>query len=426
VQGTPIVVNFHKPTDSGPPSILASFTATVQGSYTEHLGVIRVLSGQDCSVEAVLGGTDMNGDGAVEWTVSPAALAAGDLDGDGVAEVVAYGSDGSTLAFTRKLVNWQHQWSLLWKAPYAAGGWWAGPSIHDIDNDGLPEVIREGLVLSNTGALKSLPPAGYASYSAGLHSVLADLDGDGNIELTNGQYIWEWNAGAWVLEPYFPGANTSAPGHVALADFGAYGATNPSSAPELAVIRDGYAMVYATTGEWAMAPVLIPGGGGGPPTVSDFDGDGLPELAVAGADYYTVFDIDCGASPRPGGICPTGTCDFAGGGVCPAGGSIAWSRRTQDHSSNITGSSIFDFEADGSAEAVYADECFVRVYRGSTGDVLFSQYRSSCTWYENPIIADVDGDFRAELVTPSNKACAADLTSGIPCGMLNADGEYPR
>jgi hypothetical protein len=39
------------------------------------------------------------------------------------------------------------------------------------------------------------------------------------------------------------------------------------------------------------------------------------------------------------------------------------------------------------------------------------QYRSSCTWYENPIVADVNGDFKSELVVPSNANC--DI--GIAC-----------
>jgi hypothetical protein len=140
-----------------------------------------------------------------------------------------------------------------------------------------------------------------------------------------------------------------------------------------------------------------------------------------------VFDIDCSATPRPNGKCtPTLRCDFntaasdAGpAGTCPTG--ILWSRKTQDHSSNITGSSVFDFEADGKAEVVYADECFVRVYSGTDGEVLFSQYRSSCTWYENPVVADVDGNFRADLVVPSNLACS-DGTNGIACGGLDSNG----
>jgi len=436
VQGTPIVVNFNKPASAGSPSIAAAFTATVMNNYTEDLGVIRVLRGSDCTLEANLGGVDLDGDTVPDYVVSSATLAAGDLDNDGIAEIVAYGADGSTLAFTKK----NGQWGLLWKSPFVAGQaggacntanhrcplGWAGPSIYDLDDDGIPEVVREGSVLKADGTLLSGPPAGYASYSAGLFAVAANLDQDPNIEITNGQYIWEWSGGAWVQDPNFPGASTSAPGHVAIADFGAFGAGVPAQNPEIVVVRNSLVMVYAVTGELAQPPVAVPGnGGGGPPTVSDFDGDGLPEVAVAGQAFYTIYDIDCGPSPRPGGQCAQGPCDFAGGATCPAGSYILWSRSTQDLSSNVTGSSVFDFEGDGSSEVVYGDECFVRVYNGTTGDVLLSQYRSSCTWYENPLIADVDGNFRADLVTPSNKACSPDGT-GIVCQTLDANGVDPQ
>src|SRR5690606_26794498 len=87
---------------------------------------------------------------------------------------------------------------------------------------------------------------------------------------------------------------------------------------------------------------------------------------------------------------------------------------TQDGSSNVTGSSVFDFEDDGRAEVVYGDECFLRVYDGQSGDVLFSQRRSSCTWYENPVVAAVDGDFNAEIVIGDNFNCGS-ATSGVVC-----------
>jgi hypothetical protein len=435
VQGTPIVVNFNKPAAAGSPSIAASFTTTVIGNYTEDQGVIRVLRGTDCTLEANLGGTDLDGDGILDWTVSSATLATGDLDGDGIAEIVAYGADGATLAFTRK----NGVWGLLWKSVYQPGivggpcdtnlhrcpVGWAGPSIYDIDDDGKPEILREGAVIRSDGTVASQVPPGYQSYSAGLFSVAANLDQDANIEFTNGQYVWEWAGGAWVLESYFPGASASAPGHVAFADFGAYGTGIPAKNPEIAVVRNSVVMVYAIDGTLVQPPVPVPGaGGGGPPTISDFDGDGLPEVAVAGQAFYTIYDIDCGPTPRPGGKCNQGICDFTGA-TCAPGSYILWSRSTQDLSSNVTGSSVFDFEADGSSEVVYGDECFVRVYDGDTGDVLFSQYRSSCTWYENPIIADVDGNFRADLVTPSNKACSPDGT-GIVCQTLDPNGVDPQ
>jgi hypothetical protein len=399
--------------------------------------VIRVLKGTDCSVEANLGGTDLDGDGVVDWIGTPESVAIGDLDLDGVPEIVATGGDGSLLAFTRKA----GAWSLLWKAKDSAGnvfkdglfnwssvnpGNWAGPSIHDLDDDGKPEVIREGYVVSSAGVLLSGLPSGYVLYSVGSNPVLANLDQDPGIELANGKFIWEWKSGAWVQESYYP-STASGAGLVAVANFGAYGTGLPSSNPELVVVSSGTVGIFAVDGTPVFGPLAMPGGGGGNPTIADYDGDGLPEVGVAGADYYTVFDIDCSATPRPNGKCtPTLRCDFntaasdAGpAGTCPTG--ILWSRKTQDHSSNITGSSVFDFEADGKAEVVYADECFVRVYSGTDGEVLFSQYRSSCTWYENPVVADVDGNFRADLVVPSNLACS-DGTNGIACGGLDSNG----
>jgi hypothetical protein len=98
---------------------------------------------------------------------------------------------------------------------------------------------------------------------------------------------------------------------------------------------------------------------------------------------------------------------LSGGNAANCGGQaktngVLWSQPSQDQSSNVTGSSVFDFDANGSAEAVYADECFLRVYEGATGKVLFSAARSSGTTYENPVIVDVDGDYRTEIVSSVN------------------------
>jgi hypothetical protein len=422
VQGTPIVVPFDGGKDSIKPVIAASFTATVVSNYTEDLGVIRVLDGGTCALDANLGGTDLDGDGKVDWTVSSASLAAADLDGDGAPEIVAYGSDGTVLAFTRKA----NAWKLLWKSAadpvwvcnagnHRCPGGWAGPSIHDLDDDGKPEILREGRVYSSTGKLLSGAPPGYVSYSQGLFDVVANIDEDPAPELVNGDAVWSWKAGAWVKQAYFAPA-AGAPGFVALADFGAYGTGVPATAPEIVVVRNDSVIIYDRTGGIVLGPIAVPGTGGGPPTIADFDGDGLPEVAVAAKAFYTVFDPDCTATPRPGGKCNNPTCDS---GPCPKG--VLWSKSTQDISSSVTGSSVFDFEGDGVSEVVYGDECFTRVYSGTSGEVIFSQYRSSCTWYENPVIADTDGNFRADLVVPSNKACSP-TGDGIACGGLTADG----
>ncbi len=426
VQATPMVARFGPPPT--PPSIVVPFSTPVANDYSEDLGVIRILRGTDCSEEAAIGGVDLDGDGAVYWARSPSSVAIGDLDGDGLAEIVAYMSSRPSgaerpletlMAFTRASGTWLPLWAsktatLDGGAPLNANtlpfvaahgkGSWASPSLHDLDNDGFPEIVREGWVIDGrTGLVRAAPPDTYATYKFGISPVLANLDADPNIELTNGARVWEFDGAtnAWVEEPSYTGVS-SPPGWAAIADFDPFVAGTKT--PEIAVSANGVLAIYRTDHTTFMAmSVAIPGGGGGPPTIADFDGDGLPEVGIAGQAFYTVFDPDCQANPRPGGQCADRThCDHAPAG-CPD--KILWSRATQDISSNITGSSVFDFEADGKAEVVYADECFVRVYSGSTGRVLFSQFTSSCTWNEYPVVADVDGDFRAELVVSANTAC---------------------
>ncbi len=445
VQATPIVVNFNQApgTDagvSGPPSIVAPFTVPVASSYTENAGVIRVLRGTDCSLEANLG----NGSaGVTDPMRSSTAVAAADLDGDGVAEVVAVTGADSVVAFTRKAGAWGPLWSSIHATtdgtttftmaiPVLTNGDnnWAGPSIHDIDGDGKAEILVEGYVIDGqTGVLKVTLPADYAAYSVGSPPVVADLDSNGTAQLVNGSNVWDYAAGAWVDDPTYSLATASSPGWTGVADFNPYDGLHE---PEIAVASSSTLSVYNRDHSvfMGMSLVPVPGGGGGPPTIADFDGDGLPEVGLAGGDFYTVFDPDCQATPRPGGKCATmGTpdCDtsvaydddagptttLGPATTCPT--YVLWSRKSQDHSSNITGSSVFDFQATGTAQVVYADECFARVYAGPTGQVQFSQYHSSCTWLENPVVADVDGDFHAELVVVSNTACGVP-GQGIDCG----------
>ena len=447
VQATPIVVAFDKKLEGSNaiPSIVAPFTAHVDQGYTETLGIIRILKGSDCSLQTNLGGTDIDGDGQVDWVNSSSPVAVADLNGDGVPEIVAFMADRTTVAFTRVGTS---TWKPLWpkvKATLADGvtpfvsmvdgvymiapgtntslDVWSGPSIHDLDDDGVPEVIREAYVVDGvSGKVRASPPMDYASYSVGVLPVVADLYNDGKAYLTNGAHIWQFDGknNAWVTQMSYENGTPTPPGWAAVADFNPY---DGKKAPEIVVAQNAKLSIYALDHSVFMGmDVAVPGGGGGPPTVADYDQDGLPEVGLAGADYYTVFDPDCQATPRQGGKCADRThCDASPGGMCPD--DILWSRHTQDHSSNITGSSVFDFPGAGTPQVVYADECFTRVYSGFDGTVLFSQYHSSCTWLENPVVADVDGDFHAEIIEGSNLACNPAGQPAIACGQLDATGD---
>jgi len=402
VLGTPTVVDFDfdgDPKVHQPSIVFVSYDGEDGGGEASRCdsgyhGVIRVIDGATCKQQ-------FNVDMAQVRASSPVALA--DVNLDGRADIVAARCGGGLVAFGYDTTT--KAFKLLWtSSPSDTGatvGMWDGPSIYDLDNDGKPEILMGGTVWSNTGTLID-GALGLLSYSSGFIPVAADLDGNGTVELVNGVSVWSWQSSKWTLVK----STTLAPGQVAVADFGTFGA-DPSKddrgtldgIAEIAVVSTGTVRIQTADGRVVFGPVTIPAAGtGGPPTVGDFDKDGRAEVAAAASDSYSVFDPDCTGTPVKA------TCDS----LSTTG--ILWSQVSQDHSSNVTGSSIFDFEGDGAAEAVYADECFTRVYDGKTGEVLYSQWRTSCTWYENPIVADVDGDFNSELVVPSNTNCGIDTT----------------
>lgn len=408
VMSTPVVVDFDldgDPKTLSPSVVFVSFPT--QGSYTSP-GVLRVVSGKDCTQQFTVS------DGA-DATMAPSSVAVGDLDGDGRPEIVAPAHAGGLLAFAYDPAK--KTFARRWRSgtcqngqlvsPDNTGGTdkWSGPSIHDLDDDGKPEIVYGGTVYGSDGCLRS-SKLGFPGYSRGMVPVIADVDEDGAMELVLGNAIHEWKAGEWVAESYFkPGSLT--PGQVAVADLGNYplASFGNQDRPEIAVIANGQARVQTLEGTVVFGPFPIPGGGtGGPPTIADFDGDGRREFATAGGSQYVVFDLDCVMGGDP----------VKCGGQSKTTG-LLWQQASQDQSSNVTGSSVFDFDANGAAEAVYADECFLRIYEGATGKVLFSAARSSGTTYENPVIVDVDGDYRTEIVSAVNDYA----------GTLNCPGTDP-
>jgi len=417
VLATPMVATFDA---QGAPSIVfTSYNATdheredCTGSNPASFGVIRVIDGRTCAQQATI---------ASPTVIGAAPVAVADLGGaDATPEIVAATSDGGLVAFTRKPTGW----AVLWQTaqPLVAGRCdLAGPSIHDLDDDGLPEVIFYGAVYNGqTGALingvDATVVAAIDSIGLGYIPVVTDVDGDGVPELVTGTQLYSWDKPGrhWTVKHGMPGMN----GLVGVGDFGTFPAAgqddraHTDGIAEIVVVYMGIVHVFTVAGREVFTASLQgmsgPAGQGGPPVIADFDGDGRLEIGVAGATAYHVLDPDCNAAPDPA------TC----GSRSTTG--ILWLRPSQGDLSDLPGSSAFDFDGDGRAEVVYGDQCFTRVYDGATGTVLASQARTSCAWYENPVVADTDGDAHAELVTTSNLNCgitcpAVDpLFDGVAC-----------
>jgi len=370
------------------------------GSDPACYGVIRIINGQDCQL------VDSIDDPANRViAASPPAIA--DLDGDGVPEIVTQKAGTGMIAFEWNAATntYVTKWTTQ-SSSFSNVIRWDGPAIHDLDGDGVPEVISGGEVFDGPTGIQLNPGQVVPGAGANVLSVVGDLDQDGMAELV-GAGVNRWNLATSQWELVYTGG----PGgrHYAFADFGTPGATPATfdataldGIAEVVTVGPGTVMLHTLDGQ-----ELFNVGGisnGGPPTIGDFDNDGFPEIASAGGANFRVFDLDC----------------IAGGPGCVSPG-VRWIQPSQDLSSATTGSSIFDFEGDGAAEAVYGDECYLRVYDGATGGVLYSAARTSCTWYENAIVADPDNDDNTEILIGSNTNC--DVTCpvidpihpGVPC-----------
>ncbi|HEY8087270.1 MAG TPA: VCBS repeat-containing protein, partial [Polyangiaceae bacterium] len=344
------------------------FTSFTGGAYTSN-GTLHAI--------AVRGGKLVDR-WSVPGTTNPAAsIAGGDVDGNPGNEVVACGTDGAVHAYHG---NGAPFWT-------SAAITCEFPQLADLNGDGKVEVVVEGGILDGaTGATKVAKAFGTFAIS--------DIDGDGILDIVSSSQGFHADGTLFV--------DTSTPG-----DWPAIGDFDRDGKPEIVAVHYSthtvsfwhYDAAAAQKFDWVRQGVDINGtltqhcpagsagftAGGGPPTVADFNGDGTPDVALAGGIGYAVLN---GAKVIDSTVANAAT--------------LLWAASTTDCSSAATGSSIFDFTGSGTAEVLYSDEEHLRVYDGPTGNVLFSTCNTTGTLEEFPLVADVDNDGHADIVVVSN------------------------
>ncbi len=364
-------------------------------------------------------------------------IGAADIDGDGKIEVIA---STPTEIHALRLVKDEasetgYRWDTPYKLPHGYNSLMYGdvpvalnlmPSFADLEGDGIVDIITNyGVLIVKKDAEGNANLAWKTDACRtriGSHTA-ADLDYNpddiehNQMEIVGGSIVHEagTESKGFILD-----ANcnvlASVPeitGHLAVADLlkdSEDAAAKGELKPEIASVNNGqfsFFKVYKAkdgTGKevWSVEKKwnhAIPqktsrGAAGGSPVIADFDGDGQPDVGVAAREYYVVFSND-------------GTSE---------GGKVLWADgTTNDSSSAATGSSVFDFQGDGKAEILYADEEEFHVYVGAGSAVdsdsdTYSDAKlviepvtnSSGTSSEYPNVADIDNDGHSEIIVTTN------------------------
>ncbi len=356
---TPLVANLTDDDDNGEidlcdiPDVIAVFG--VNPSSPGSVGHVYVLDGETGAVHFVTAD-------AVDGTFTPAI---GDIDNDGVAEIVTATPGGAMIAF-------EHDGTKKWEKPAT---WQIGQlynqdlryscaaALADLDADGDVEIIAANNLFDHNGDLITTLPQVAGQWGA---TTAADLDDDGDLEVVLGHAAYHHDGSQYYL------TNLKA-GYPQVADLDGDGLPEIllTTVNGVSLLEHDGTIVYQD-----LRPTGDPPGGTNwhrPATIHDFDGDGEPEFAVSSANNYTVYESDA---------------------------TIVWQAPISDLS-GIAAGTAFDFLGDGVAEAMYADEQTLYVFDGA-GAPLLTVSRKSGTLSEYPTVADIDNDGSAEILVVSN------------------------
>ncbi|ANQ49353.1 tandem-95 repeat protein [Flammeovirga sp. MY04] len=137
--------------------------------------------------------------------------------------------------------------------------------------------------------------------------------------------------------------------------------------------------------------------------LGDFDNDGMIEVGTAGKNQYVVLEYNASSNSLV----------------------EKWKRTKLDDGSQMTGSTLFDFDGDGNIEVVYSEEENLFIWRWDEDSQTFIEVSKvisrAGTRTEYPLVADVNADGQAEIVMAAQDVNGPDADA---LGFIQVWGSY--
>ena len=292
--------------------------------------------------------------------------AIGDLDGDGVPEVIAVDPQGAILAFEADgTVRWRNG-QYPGRSPISLQG--GSIALADLDHDGGVEIIVGSSVFDRTGAWRWTAPTPHDVWPS---TIAADLDGDGLMEVVLGKTAYHhdgspyYTTDLWAGFPQIANFDDDPEPEIVLASW--YG---------VSLLQHDGQISYSSrqpTGDLGSNTWYRPA------TIRDLDGDHIPEFLMSSKNHYSALHHDA---------------------------AVLWSSAAGIDITGSAGGTAFDFLGDGTFEVVYADETTLHVFDAS-GATRFETIHETGTIEENPVVADIDNDGAAEIVVVASSVYGA-------------------
>ena len=358
-----------------------------------------IINGQDGTTKnAVQIPTKMDGG------MSPAI---GDIDLDGLGEIILVGRDRHIYCFEH---NGDLKYTTTDTVGYGEGYRWSVINLADVDYNGSVEIIIgnqiyasiDGSLLASGGKFRSdghHPARDGGSIQFYFASpVIVDALPDNfcndceGLEIVAGNQVHSINLENGEILPQVQPPTTYSDGYTSIADFDLDG--------DLDAIIQGKVDTQNAVYVWDIQTSEV---------MHEFS---LFTNVQGGASRPNVADLDADGLPEISFVSRNNFYaldnDF----------SILWTRSILDPSA-VTVSSVFDFCGNGAAEVIYRDQDSLYIFDGATGNVEFKSLCKSATHIEMPVIVDVDADGQTEMLitcgpTPFNGNVIAFKSANKP------------